>query len=180
MLRFKMDEGKALAALLYVLRDLAKVSPYTVDMHKVFKILYFADKEHLLRFGRPVIGDVYIALKHGPVPSRLYDIVKLVRDESNAEYMKYFVCCGAHFLKPVQAPDVDELSESDIECLDKSITEHRLLTFKQLTEKSHDEAYHLAQKDDRISFKAIAKAAGANPALLEYIHHSMEAQSLCH
>ena len=73
MLRFKMDEGKALAAFLYVLRDLAKVSPHTVDMHKVFKILYFADKEHLLRFGRPVIGDVYIALKHGPVPSRLYD-----------------------------------------------------------------------------------------------------------
>lgn len=36
---------------------------------KAAKLLYFADKEHLLRYGRPILGDVYFCLPYGPVPS---------------------------------------------------------------------------------------------------------------
>src|SRR5712672_1956972 len=40
---------------------------------KAAKLFYFADKEHLLRYGRPIIGDVYFALNLGPVPSHADD-----------------------------------------------------------------------------------------------------------
>lgn len=36
---------------------------------KIAKLLYFADKEHLLEHGRPIIGDVYWCMDYGPVPS---------------------------------------------------------------------------------------------------------------
>jgi uncharacterized phage-associated protein len=36
---------------------------------KAAKLLYFADKTHLLRHGRPILGDVYFCLPYGPVPS---------------------------------------------------------------------------------------------------------------
>jgi uncharacterized phage-associated protein len=36
---------------------------------KVAKLLYFADKKHLLEFGAPIIGDVYFCMEFGPVPS---------------------------------------------------------------------------------------------------------------
>jgi uncharacterized phage-associated protein len=36
---------------------------------KVAKMLYFADKQHLLQFGAPIIGDVYFCMEFGPVPS---------------------------------------------------------------------------------------------------------------
>jgi uncharacterized phage-associated protein len=36
---------------------------------KVAKLLYFADKAHLLTEGSPIIGDVYFCMENGPVPS---------------------------------------------------------------------------------------------------------------
>lgn len=36
---------------------------------KVAKLIYFADKEHLLEHGQPIIGDVYWCMDWGPVPS---------------------------------------------------------------------------------------------------------------
>src|ERR1700688_5041849 len=36
---------------------------------KVAKMLYFADKKHLLELGAPIIGDVYFCMENGPVPS---------------------------------------------------------------------------------------------------------------
>jgi uncharacterized phage-associated protein len=36
---------------------------------KVAKLLYFADKKHLLEYGRPILGDVYWCLDFGPIPS---------------------------------------------------------------------------------------------------------------
>lgn len=36
---------------------------------KVAKLLYFADKEHLINHGAPILGDVYWCMDFGPVPS---------------------------------------------------------------------------------------------------------------
>ena len=36
---------------------------------KAAKLLFFADKLHLNRYGRPILGDCYFCLDHGPVPS---------------------------------------------------------------------------------------------------------------
>lgn len=36
---------------------------------KIAKLLYFADKQHLLEHGKPIIGDVYWCMDYGPVPS---------------------------------------------------------------------------------------------------------------
>ncbi len=36
---------------------------------KIIKLLYFADKHHLLLHGKPIIGDAYFCMEWGPVPS---------------------------------------------------------------------------------------------------------------
>ena len=43
------------AAVLYVLQSFDE----GVDYIKLFKILYFAQKEHLVKYGRGVIGDTF-------------------------------------------------------------------------------------------------------------------------
>lgn len=69
---FPFNERKALAAVLFILKEMGG----KVDKHKLAKILYYADEKHLCRYARPVIGDRYIAMPYGPVPSSVYDGVK--------------------------------------------------------------------------------------------------------
>lgn len=41
----------------------------------VGKILYLADKAHFLDWGRPITFDRYVAMKHGPVPSAVRNML---------------------------------------------------------------------------------------------------------
>ncbi len=64
-LTFEFNLGKLVQAIAYFsesgLPGLTKL--------KIAKLLYFADKEHLLEHGKPIIGDVYWCMDYGPVPS---------------------------------------------------------------------------------------------------------------
>ena len=78
MSKFRFDLNKSINAALFVLNEMGGIC----DFHKVFKTLYFADKNHLSKFGRPITGDWYVAMKNGPVPSNLYDIFKAIKSDS--------------------------------------------------------------------------------------------------
>jgi uncharacterized phage-associated protein len=70
-LHFKMNWAKAVEAVHY----LASIHPGITPFY-IAKIFYFADKEHMVDWGRPICGDVYIAMENGPVPSNIYDLIK--------------------------------------------------------------------------------------------------------
>ena len=48
---FKLNKEKAVNSLLFVVSQLKKA-----DKHKTYKILYFADQKHLVKYGRPIMG----------------------------------------------------------------------------------------------------------------------------
>lgn len=178
MIKFKFDVNKALASLLYVSSVLKQTKHKDADYYRVMKILYFADKSHLVKYGRPILGDDYVAMEHGPVPSKTYDIVKIVKGTSLCSdrdgYGELFTISNKNIL-PIASPDMDDFSESDIECLNKSIEENWNLSFGQLKNKSHDTAYLKANRDDIIKFREIAKAAGASSEMLQYMQEKSDA-----
>ena len=45
------------------------------DIHRIFKIMYFADKESLKLYKQPVFGG-FCAIPYGPVQDELYKIIK--------------------------------------------------------------------------------------------------------
>ncbi|MEJ7830713.1 MAG: Panacea domain-containing protein [Segetibacter sp.] len=153
------------------------------DFHKIFKILYFAEKKHLSLYGRSIIEDRYIAMKDGPVPSGIYDIVKILRGDSiftsEVDFSKHFKVNGSYHLQLVDSAfDMDVFSESEIECISSSIEENRFLDFRMLSDKAHDSAYNSAERDDVINIFEIAKAGGANEELLNYISLTTENKRL--
>jgi len=47
-----------------------------VDLHTALKACYFADKSHLNQHLQPIFGATYKAMKYGPVPIEIYEMMK--------------------------------------------------------------------------------------------------------
>lgn len=171
---------KAVNSLLYALQQLGGKT----DMHKLCKILYFADQRHLSQYGRSITGDTYIAMQFGPVPSCVDDILKALRGDSFFSsspeieplkgYMAFenrFIVCG------LKTPDMDELSGTDIKCLDYAIDICRNKNFAELTEYSHGLAWDNTQRDRTMSVKDILREVGDDEAYVDYIADNLKTQS---
>lgn len=64
-IRFRFEPEKLVQALaFFVCRGVNDL-----DTMKAAKLLYFADRQHLLTYGRPILGDDYYCMKNGPVPT---------------------------------------------------------------------------------------------------------------
>ena len=65
--------AKIKAVLLYIMQNFRD----GVDYIKLFKILYFAQQDHLVRYGKVIVDDSFRALKHGPVPTYTYKALQI-------------------------------------------------------------------------------------------------------
>lgn len=170
----KFDAEKAIEEILYI----AKYAP-DPDIYRILKIMYFADKKHLEKYGRFICNDTYIAMNNGPVPSEAYDIIKHVRGDG------YHPCIDEYALKsfevkpkpdnriiPSRDADSDLLSASDKECLDESIKQYGSLSFDELKKLSHDKAYESADQNDEIPIEAIAATLADGDLLVKYLTES--------
>ena len=166
---FRFDPEKALNAILWIAKHISGPT-----FHSISKLLYFADRLHLERYGRLISGDSYVAMKHGPVPSGTYDIMKAVRGDGACELAseaeKAFGVRGSYDVVPRRDPDADVFSESDIECLNESIKRYGNLSFKELTRLSHDEAWDAVDENDIIELEQIIATLPDGKALLEHLH----------
>jgi uncharacterized phage-associated protein len=173
----KADIAHILAPALYILNKTGN----KLNKHKLFKILYFADKEHIAKYGRTFTGEPYIAMANGPVPSRLYDYIKLVEGKNRFPISVDFVEeVNAHL--GIEAPywvisrksvNMDFLSQSAIKSLDHSIITYKNKSFVELTELSHDGAWKAANQNTEMSIIEIAKDAGANEEMISYIKETL-------
>lgn len=167
----------ALNAILYVARNMGERK----DVHKICKILYFADQAHLSRYGRDITGDTYIAMKYGPVPSHIYNLFKAVKNFSGTEDFRtsyfYFSPSDTNLLIPTKEADLDYLSPSDIECLDEAIKKCREKNFPELTEFSHGYAWKKTAPNHEMATEHILHEAGADEGYIAYISEKRKTEA---
>lgn len=143
-IRFPFNPEKLVQALAYF----AERGIADLDKMKAAKLLFHADKYHLLTYGRPVIGDSYACMEYGPVPSTSLNVMGdvIANDPAFPPVVKplfdeYISVETAEQKYPVfrakRAPDLDVFSDSDIEALDRTIAEHGKKSAWQLSEESH-------------------------------------------
>lgn len=173
----KADISRILAPALYILNKTGN----KLNKQKLFKILYFADKDHIAMYGRTFSGEPYIAMANGPVPSRLYDYIKIVEGKNKFPIPQDFIDeVNAHL--GVEEPywvlsrsnvNMDFLSRSAIKNLDESIEKYKNKSFSELSDLSHDNAWKAASQNTEISVVEIARDAGANEEMISYIKETL-------
>lgn len=115
-LHFNFDYLKATQALDYFTIEAGG----QINKMKVLKLVYFADRYHLRKYGRMITNDNYLAMEHGPVPSTTKDIA-----ESNDYLDKTIKDYSQSFIEPIDnltlkakgKLDKSVLSDSDLEAL---------------------------------------------------------------
>ena len=140
MLRFPFDEKKALEALVLVTRAWPEITAYFAA-----KVFFIADKTHLNKYGRPVVGDRYIAMDHGPVPSAIYDWFKgnlnLMGDPEALLSSISFEPVGRYVKATARRdPDLKYLAGSDVEALEAAIKFCKGRPLSALSAITHREA----------------------------------------
>ena len=171
---FEFNTEKAIELILYIAKYIEEPS-----FHTVFKILYFVDKEHLEKYGRFICGDKYIAMKNGPVPSGIYDLLKFVRGDLSpifepsqkiADSIHQAINIYESFkIKNKREPDLEMFSASDIECLNNSIKKYGSLSFNSLTDLSHDKAWDLTGENDLMEIDHIIAGFANSSELYDHL-----------
>ncbi|MCH8097966.1 MAG: SocA family protein [Proteobacteria bacterium] len=138
-IKFKINWQKAIEAIVWLARGRPGISPFFIA-----KVLYYADKKHLQLYARPILGDTYIKMEHGPVPSGVQDLVNMnsFLDPDLLEAAAAAIKVSRGNVPKVKArrkPNLDVFSPTDIACLEGALAEYGDLPFAKLRELSHSE-----------------------------------------
>lgn len=114
---FEFNIQKTIAAVAFLM----KREGGEMDMFLALKMLYLADKEALINWGKPITGDSFVSLPKGPALSEIYDLFKGTARRDHQQEWNTFVSekvnHSIHLLKPV---DIDILSEREMEILESA------------------------------------------------------------
>lgn len=155
-LRFRFDLEKLANVLAYfAARGVADLTTL-----KAAKLLYLADRAHLLQHGRPITGDRYIAMDLGPVPEGAYQLISRlvagdeIDDKPKARLSRTLEVYRGRWstlkypilrLRRGAQLDADVFSESEVAVLDRTVREFGDMPARSLVDLTHShEAYRLA------------------------------------
>lgn len=101
---------------------LARQAGGRLNKMAALKLVFFADRYHLRKYGRPITGDTYLAMNYGPVPSSTKDLAYLSDFLSNHErsYAETYLqqsAMDAHSFESKAEPETRVFSQTDVEAL---------------------------------------------------------------
>ncbi len=133
-LKFSLDPEKIVNAVAYFAAQCRNATKM-----KICKLLYFADKQHLLRYGRPITGDTYVRKTYGPTPSAG---LNMMRGQASSRLTALFqskVAVHSNDVRPLSSPDLNVFSKSDLRVMQEVYKTYGHLTAAQLSRLSHRE-----------------------------------------
>ena len=136
MVRFRFNADKFVNAVTWFATQCADSTKL-----KICKLLYYADKEHLILCGRPIIGDTYYKLQNGPIPTVGLNILRGHSSPANEALAKEFFDVRGWRIIPKRDPDMSVFSKSDVRALEYVRDNIGHLSAYALRDKSHKESW---------------------------------------
>lgn len=131
-LRFREDRATQAAARLLQLHD------NRMNHMKLIKLLYLADREALIRWGRPITFDWYVSMPHGPVLSFTLDLINAQPDPDHPSYWNRYISeREGHEVSLRDEPPCDQLAPAEQALLQEIFDQYGRMSHWQLRDFSH-------------------------------------------
>jgi len=140
------DYRKATQALnLFALKEGSKINKM-----KALKLIFFADRYHLRKYGRLITNDTYVAMRNGPVASGTRDIIETTSYISSLQkdYANLYLTPSGYNVKSRSSPDEKVFSDSDIEALEFAWKAFGHLRQFELAKITHKYPEWIAHKEE--------------------------------
>lgn len=159
------------------------------DIYSLVKAAYYAQQNHLARYGTPLFKDYICALPFGPVLSNIYNILKMARGDSRV--LDYHKADDMHLASDAIAfenerfsakerPDMVFLSLSDIECLNYGISKVAGMSFSQIMDDTHGQEWSRAFNSGtflkEMDIMNISKEGNASDDALQYLKDLLDTE----
>jgi uncharacterized phage-associated protein len=169
--RPRFNEKKATQAAARFLLLSGRKLPYI----RLLKLMYFMDREALIRWGEPVTNDRYFSLDRGPILSA---VKNLIYDEPEAPtfWNAHISSPSNYMIELIDEPGNEELSAAEEHLIEEIHNQYGHLDRWQLVKKSHE----LPEWDDPhgssnpIEIDDILKAAGKKRKERDAIKQTIE------
>jgi uncharacterized phage-associated protein len=120
-MKLLFNEAKATQAAAQFLRLRGGPMSYI----KLIKLLYLADREALIRWGRPITTDCYVSMDAGPVVSRIYDLIRNEPSPNSAKIWGRFISGPEDYeVRLLGDPGSGELSPAEEQLIDEVFRQH--------------------------------------------------------
>lgn len=123
-MEFNLD--KAVQVINYFTRLEEKENGTSIDKLKILKLIWLADRFHIRKYWKLIVGDTYFAMKFWPVASWIKDICD-VNDSflptKSVVYINEYLQKYSHKIRSKKEVNLSLLSESNIEILDQVFSE---------------------------------------------------------
>lgn len=148
---------------------------------KLIKMLYIADREALLRWGRPITTDVYFSMKHGPVLSEILDLIDEGPNPILGEtFWSRHISKEDYDVSLKADPSDDQLSEAEEELINEIFGKLGHLDKWKLVDIAHGfpEWQDPEGSSIRIDYADILKAGNKTPDEIHAIEDELAALSV--
>lgn len=119
----EFNEAKAAQAAAYCLR----LRGGEMNYMKLIKLLYLADRKALDNWGRPITTDNYVSMRHGPVLSRILNLIRLGPETDTVSPWTQIISKPRNYAVSVlcaEGPPDDELSQAELDLIAEVFAEH--------------------------------------------------------
>lgn len=134
MIRFEFNERKATqAAALFLQKNGGRM-----NYMKLIKLLYLTDRESLNLWERPLTGDSYYSMEHGPILSKILDFISHGFKPGRETYWHKKISNPRDYeIFTIAEPDYDELSKREIDLIDRIYEQYKEYDQYQMVDICH-------------------------------------------
>jgi len=156
----------------------ARLEGGTIDKYKLAKLMYYLERETIIRTGQPLFHADLCSIPRGPVASEVNDGIDAIIPKTNRSrnyeqgrhpaWEDHFIRKGKQALHHTSDPGDDELSIADINLINEIHEKFKNWTFDELSDFFHSlPEYEETDSSLPIHFTTILRVTGASEEEIE-------------